>query len=714
MKTHFTTTAFLLLTLLPGCASPRGGDSPQNPSLPKKIMPNTPSLDSLNWLEDVQGEAALNWVRARNARSLGELEKDAKFETLHEEIRSIVLAKDRIPMPMLMGESVYNYWQDPKQVRGIWRRTSPKSFASKAPQWETILDLDALAAAEKENWVWHGAACLPPAYERCLVTLSRGGKDASVVREFDLKTKSFIPAAQGGFELPEAKSRVAWADADTLWVATDFGSDSLTESGYPRTVRLWKRGTDLSRAPELFAGQRTDVSASGYTDFRPEGQVTIFSRSPSFFEEESWVYRDSKAQRIPLPTDASLVGVIDGFFLAQLRSDWSPVNEKFEAGSVVALPVATLDLASAELVFKPSATQAVEAVVLTRSRVLVTLLDNVEGRILSLKRTSKGWKGDRIALPGQGAVGVVSAESFSEAFITQYSGFLTPVTLYQHGTAGAPKVLKQAPSRFDSKPYQVSQRFAVSKDGTRVPYFVVEPKAKPEKGPRPTLLYGYGGFEVPMKPAYIATWGKSWLSRGGRYVLANIRGGGEFGPKWHQAALLKNRQKAFDDFAAVAEDLAKVDGTTRERLGIMGGSNGGLLVGASFTQRPELFGAVVCQVPLLDMLRYRYLLAGASWMAEYGDPEDTEMRAVLSSYSPLHNLKPSGKYPRVFFVTSTADDRVHPGHARKMAALMEEQGHPYLLFENIEGGHGASANLEQEAKRRTLEMTYLMRELKGF
>ncbi|MBI4565243.1 MAG: S9 family peptidase [Planctomycetes bacterium] len=659
-----------------------------------------PERDMYLWLEEIESEKALEWVRAHNEKSLELLTADPQYAEIEAQARAILLAKDRIPAPDLRGGWVVNFWQDADHPRGLWRRARPAEYEKPEPAWETMLDLDALARDEGENWVWKGATTLPPDHDRAMLFLSRGGKDATVVREFDVPSRSFVA---GGFALPEAKSRVSWLDRDTLFVGTDFGPGTLTKSGYPRQVRLWKRGTPHLDAPLVFEGAEEDVSVSAFTSFRPEGSFTFVARAKTFFEADMFLRaEDGQLRKLPFPDDASFEGIFQGHLLATLRSEW----RGFPAGALVSVPVDRPD--AAEAVYRPDERSSVTRVSTARQHLVLNVLSNVQGRVVKVRRT-QGWELEPVALPDGGSAGVVSADPFDDRVYVGYESFLVPYTLYAIGRDVRP--VRRLPERFDARRLAVDQFEAQSPDGTRVPYFVIRRDDLAFDGSNPTLLYGYGGFEISMTPAYMAVAGKAWLEKGGVFALANIRGGGEFGPKWHRAALKENRQRAYDDFISVAEDLVRRRVTSPRRLGIMGGSNGGLLVGAAFTQRPYLFHAVVCQVPLLDMLRYHKLLAGHSWMAEYGDPEDPEMAEVIRRYSPYQNVRPRTEYPHVFFVTSTKDDRVHPGHARKMAAKMEAQGHDILYYENIEGGHSAAANLEQRVKRTALEYTYLFRQL---
>jgi prolyl oligopeptidase len=671
--------------------------------------------DPYLWLEDVDSGRALAWVAERNADTEAELASAPGYAQLRTRLKAILDSKDRIPYVGKHGGWFYNFWRDAGHERGIWRRTTLDEYRRPAPEWETVLDLDQLAREENENWVWAGATFLRPHGERCLVSLSRGGGDAEVVREFDLEEKAFV---EGGFVLPEAKGSVAWIDRDTLFVATDFGPGSMTSSGYPRMVKEWKRGTALLEARLVYEAQEDDLSVSAWLDHTPGHEHQFVQRQTGFYESELFV-RDPASgalTRIDKPDDADAFTVRDQL-LIQLRSDWHIGAATWPQGALLAIGFAGFlqgDRGFSAL-FLPGETTSLDGIAATRSAILLTVLDKVKNRIVELRHVDGGWQRREVATPGMGALGVSGVDEIeSDAYFLTVTDFLTPSSLYL-AQAGADQrtLLKSMPAFFDASPYVVNQFEAVSQDGTRIPYFVVMRKDTPMDGANPTLLYGYGGFEVSLTPFYSGVTGEAWLARGGVYVLANIRGGGEFGPRWHQAALKDQRQKAFDDFLAVAGDLVARRLTSPPHLGIMGGSNGGLLVGAALTQRPDLFGAVVCQVPLLDMRRYHKLLAGASWMGEYGDPDQPEEWAYIGLYSPYHRVSPQQRYPRVLFTTSTRDDRVHPGHARKMAALMREQGHDVLYWENTEGGHAGAANNEQTATMWALSYAFLWQELAG-
>lgn len=669
--------------------------------------------DPYIWLEEVEGEGALDWVRGRNKVTMDTLGTDARFAQNEQVALDLLNAKDRIPYGRVRGGQVYNFWQDETHVRGLWRRTPLASYKTDDPDWQVLIDVDQLAKSEDENWVYKGVDCLAPDYTRCMVTLSRGGLDAAVMREFDLETMSFV---EGGFFVDEAKNSFAWLDRDTVLLRTDFGEGSLTKSGYGRILKLWKRDTKLEDAKVLLEGSVDDVSVFGFSLYT-EGRLQGFGvRSVTFFEREWSLIQGETAQVLPIPLKADVEGVFKGQILVALRQDWEVGGESFKSGSLISFSLEGFarngKLTDLRTVYVPDARASLERVGVAKTRVYLAVLDNVVGHGLAYDLTDEGWQGEAISLPDNGTVELIAADETEEEAIFSYEGFLIPSALYiaSQGGTQVDKV-KSLPAKFDTTGLNVEQHFAVSKDGTRIPYFVVSKEGLKRDGTTPTLLYGYGGFQVSMTPNYSMTLGRLWLEKGGAYALANIRGGGEFGPAWHQAGLKENRQKVFDDFYGVAEDLIAEKITSPKHLGIMGGSNGGLLVGAAFTQRPDLFNAVVCQVPLLDMIRYSQLLAGASWVGEYGDPDVPEERATLMAYSPYQNLKADGAYPKVLFYTSTKDDRVHPGHARKMAARMEEMGHDFYYYENIEGGHAAGANLKQTATRIALEYTYLAQQL---
>ncbi len=666
--------------------------------------------DPYLWLEEVEGEKAVEWVEKRSAEDTAELEEVPEFEPIHEELLEILNSRDRIPYAGFRGEWLYNFWQDEDHVRGVWRRTFLDSYVTGDPAWETVLDVDALAAAEGENWVWKGGFSLPPDHRRAMVVLSRGGGDASVYREFDLVTRQFV---DDGFTVPEAKSRVSWRDENSLWVGTDFGEGSLTDSGYPRLVKLWHRGTPLSEAETIFAGEPGDVSVGAYSVHTPERRYDLVYRTPEFFRGLYYLVLDGHLVHLDLPEDADLQGFFKERLLVSLRSDWTVGGETYPQDALLCIDLDAFLAGDRdfEVLFTPEARVSLAGVSTTANHLLLSTLDNVRSRLWKLTPGADGWQREEIDMPGIGSVGIGSTSDDHDTFFFTYTDYLTPSSLFLVRDGAAPKKIKTTPEYFDTTGMDVTQFEARSADGTMIPYFVFMPDGFEANGQNPTVLYGYGGFEVALKPSYSATVGTAWVERGGVYVVASIRGGGEFGPRWHQAALKENRQRAFDDFIAVAEDLVERGITSPEHLGIMGGSNGGLLVGAVMVQRPELFEAVVCQVPLLDMKRYNKLLAGASWMAEYGNP-DTADWEFMQAWSPYQNVQEDADYPQAFFYTSMRDDRVHPGHARKMVARLDEYDKPVYYYENTEGGHGMAANLKQRGYLWALTYAYLWKMLR--
>ncbi len=668
--------------------------------------------DPYLWLEDVEGEKALDWVRARNAVSTEKLGGDPRFEQVRADLLEILDSNARIPYVGKMGGYYYNFWRDKLNPQGVWRRTTLEEYRKDEPKWEVLLDIDALGKAEGVNWVWAGADCLRPDYDRCLIDLSRGGADATVTREFDVSDKAFV---EGGFSRPEAKGQVNWIDIDTVYVSTDFGDGSMTDSGYPRIAKEWKRGTPLSEARTIFEGQASDISVGAYRDDTPGWERDFVYRGLTFYTNELYLRGEGdKLTKLDLP-DGAQKGVFREWLSVELRQPWAVGGKEHPAGSLLAIKLDAFMAGSRDfdVLFEPTDNTSLASAGATRDYYFINVLEDVKNRIYVLTPGEEGWKKEPlVGAPQFGTVGISAVDADeSNAYFMTVADYLTPTSLLMGEIGKQPEVLKQLPAFFDASPYRIEQHFATSKDGTRVPYFMVSRKDLKLDGDNPTLLYGYGGFEVSMTPGYSAGVGKAWLADGGVYVVANIRGGGEYGPRWHQAALKANRNKAYEDFAAVAEDLIARKVTQPKRLGIQGGSNGGLLMGNMTVMYPQLFGAVVCQVPLLDMKRYHLLLAGASWMAEYGDPDKPEEWEFLRKYSPYQNVARDVDYPPVLFTTSTRDDRVHPGHARKMMALMEAQGHDVTYYENIEGGHGGAANNAQSATMGALAYTFLKQKL---
>jgi len=682
--------------------------------LPLATALAAPAEDPGLWLEEVTGKRALDWVARQNQESTKELAGSAEFKTLDARFLDVLNSDARIPGVTKIGDRYYNFWRDSQHERGLWRRTTLDEYRKAAPAWETVIDLDSLARAEGQNWVWEGARALAPEYRRCLVSLSRGGADATALREFDLVTRSFVA---DGFTLPESKSEASWIDQDRLYVGVAFDSSTMTSSGYARIVKEWRRGTPLSAATLVYEGQPGDVGVSAWHDDTPGFERDFVYRGITTYTNEAFLRRDGRLVRIEKPDDAEL-GTFREWLVIRLRSDWSVGGRSYPAGALIAAKLEDFlggkrDFA---VLFEPTERVSLESWATTRNAILLDALDNVRSRLIVLRCVDGAWT--RTAVPDLPQFSRISSAPVdpreSDDFWLTITDFLTPTSLWL-GTVGGgpPEKLKQTPAFFDAGHDVVSQHEAVSKDGTHIPYFEVDPTEPHARGEAPTLLTGYGGFEIPELPAYSPTQGAGWLERRGVLVVANIRGGGEFGPKWHQAGVKADRHRVYEDFIAVAEDLVRRGVTTPRRLGCIGGSNGGLLVGNMLTMRPDLFGAIVCQAPLLDMKRYHRLLAGASWMGEYGDPDDPQQWQFIRTWSPYQNVRKDVKYPRTLFTSSTRDDRVHPGHARKMVARMKEQGHDVLYYENVEGGHAGAANNRERAFMSALAYTFLWKQLGG-
>lgn len=680
---------------------------------PAKQEPAVANDDPYQWLEDVNGDKAIAWVREQNAKSEAELAATPQFRKLESDIRAILDSTAKIPGVEKIGPYYYNFWKDKDHERGLWRRTTLAEYRKPDPKWETILDLDALNRAEKENWVWHGADCLKPDYARCLIALSRGGSDADVTREFDLAAKAWV---KDGFFRPEAKGGMGWIDRDTTYVYTDFGAGSMTPSGYPRIVKQWSRGTPLSKATKVYEGQPEDMYIAAGRDLTPGFQRDFVQRTIAFYNDELYLRgSDGTLAKVDAPNSA-IKSVHKEWLLLELRDPYEAGGKTWPSGALIATKFDDFMAGKRDFteLFAPTDNTSLAGSSWTKDHLVLNVMEDVKNKLTVLTPGEGAWARKPLAGPptiGTVSVGAVDADESDAVWVTA-TDYLTPTTLAIADVSGdaAPEVLKSNPQFFDATTHVIEQHFATSKDGTRIPYFLVKPKNAKNDGATPTLLYGYGGFEVSMTPGYSGGVGKGWLEKGGAYAVANIRGGGEYGPRWHQAALKANRHKAYEDFAAVANDLVASKLTTHQRLGIMGGSNGGLLMGNMLTQYPELFGAIVVQVPLLDMKRYSHLLAGASWMAEYGDP-DTADWDFIKTFSPYHLFDATKTYPPVLFATSTKDDRVHPGHARKMMAKMLAANKNVRYYENIEGGHGGAANNAQSAHMNALAYTFLWNEL---
>ena len=694
-------------TPVPAADSNTAGTDAQNGGVTNPPQADDPFL----WLEDITGDDALAWVRAHNDPTIAELGGE-RFEQMRADALEVLDTDTRIPYVRRRGEFLYNFWRDATNPKGLWRRTTLESYRTETPEWDVVVDVDELARTEGENWVWAGSDVIEPGYERALISLSRGGSDAAVVREFDMTTRSFV---DGGFELAEAKSQVTWLDEDTLLVGTDFGAGSLTESGYPRVVKRWSRGTPLAEAETIFEGDPADVLVAASVDRTPGFERTLISRALDFFNDDVYELRGTELVRIDAPTDAG-VSIHRNWLLIELRSDWhysyGTGTQHYPAGALLAADYDEFLSGSTELtaVFTPDRHTSLHHYAWTRDRLVIVTLADVASHVEVV--TPGSWISEPVAgLPDNTTVSLVAVDPLGDEIFCDCSGFVAPSRLLHGPAGGALTEIKRAPSFFDAADLEVQQYFATSDDGTAVPYFVVRHRHVQSAGP--TLLSGYGGFEVARTPYYDGVLGRLWLSRGGTYVLANIRGGGEYGPTWHTQAMREGRHLVAEDFAAVAADLVSRGITTVDQLGAQGGSNGGLLMGIMLTQYPELFGALVCSVPLLDMKRFHLLLAGASWVAEYGNPDDPDDWQFIAKYSPYQNISAERSYPPVLITTSTRDDRVHPGHARKMTAALEEAGHPVRYYENIEGGHAGASDNPQIAFRAALVYEFLLTNLRG-
>ncbi|NRA70975.1 MAG: S9 family peptidase [Gammaproteobacteria bacterium] len=690
------------VAVLAGCSTT------EQPQHDVKEFPDSSYL----WLENVEGEKALNWVKAQNKSAFNVLKSTDNYQAIYDKNLELLNSTDRIPYATQRGDYLYNFWTDKDHQRGIYRRTTMAEYQKEHPKWQTVLDIDVLAKTDGQSWVYKGMNCLYPDYNRCLVSLSPGGSDAVVVREFDIATQQFV---KGGFELAEAKSDISWRDINSVYVGTDFGSGSLTDSGYPRIIKLWHRGTPLSAAATLYSSDKASVAATGYRMFSDNGNVDVIYDATSFYSSKVFIVKDGKNIALDIPSDAGMSAYLNQQLFVKLKSEWNVGGQTFTQGSIV---YAKLDdilagTASYQLLIAPTDSLSISSVKTTKNTLLVTVLDNVKSKVIRFANHNNQWQSSQVDIDDTGTVSVLNTSETNDDFFINYTSFLKPNSLFKvDGISGKLTLLKSQKSTFNSDDLETKQLWAISKDGTKVPYFAIMKKGIKLDGKNPTLLYGYGGFEVSLKPYYSSILGNSWLKKGGIYVLSNIRGGGEFGPRWHQAALKTNRHKAYEDFEAIAQDLIDRGITSSRHLGIQGGSNGGLLMGAALTRRPDLYNAVVCQVPLLDMKRYTKLLAGASWAAEYGDPDDPKMWNYIKTYSPFHNLDPNKDYPKVFFTTSTKDDRVHPGHARKMVARMQDLGKEVYYYENMEGGHAGAADNSQRADMYALVYSYLWQQLK--
>jgi len=683
----------------------------------RQIVQIDPANDPRVWLEEVEGEEALAWVEGQNDRTFDRLQGDARYQGLYDQALAIYQSEDRIPYGQYYGGYVWNFWQDSTNTHGLWRRTTLESYLTESPDWDVILDVDALSESEGRNWVWRGANCLAPDYTRCMLTLSDGGSDAAVRREFSVADRAFV---EGGFETPEAKGGVSWIDENTLMVGLATAEADTTTSGYPSVAYRWERGTELSEATEVVRGDQDDVGLFAFRAEDSDGTIYMLASEADTFYDTTWWYlpEGGSPMQFPLPSKSSIQDLYEGQLVFTLQEDWTPVEggETYPSGALLSFSMAEFaasgELPTVHTVYVPRDRQSIGSMGATRSAFLVAIDENVVGGIEAFRFDGQAWTSESVPVPSNQTIALGSTNSHEDIAFMNAEGFLTPDTFYMVNAADlSVNAIKSVPEQFDTDGLIVEQLEAESTDGTMIPYFVVRREDTVMDGSTPTLLYAYGGFEVSIRPSYSGSRGQLWLENGGAYVVANIRGGGEFGPAWHQAGLKMNRQRIYDDLISVAEDMHTRGLTSPRRTAVYGGSNGGLLTGVMYTQRPDLWNAVVSAVPLLDMLRFHTLLAGASWMGEYGNPDDPDEGAFLRSISPYHNVDANGDYPEIYLYTSTKDDRVHPGHARKMAHLLSELGHDYLYYENTAGGHAAAADLTEYARRDALLYTFLMQKL---
>ncbi len=665
--------------------------------------------DPYIWLEEVESERSMNWVNAQNKTTADKISQVEGFQEMKDHFLESLNDKDKIVYPSVVGDYMYNFWQDETHIRGIWRRMNRADYLNNSENWEVLLDLDALSAEDKKNWVFHGATWLSPKYEVCLLNLSDGGTDESIAREFNVEQKKFV---EGGFSLPSSKGSAAWISKNELIISRNFGPGTMTTSGYPRIVKRWKRGTSLEEATTIMTEHETIMGVWAGSSMIEDENFVFISKSTSFYEHESYLLINDELVRLNFPVDANQQGIFKGQMLLRLNSDWKVDGKNFDTGSLVAIDFKKLieGKTNVTLVYKPDERTSIDDVNITKDKLIVNLLMNVQNVLVAFELNDNAWSFEEIDTPAFGQISVMGTDEDYAGYFYQYSNFITPSTLY-YVDNGEATIIRQLNAQFNADNLEVHQYEAKSKDGTMIPYFVVHDKNMKYDGSNPALVYAYGGFNISNKPSYNTRIGIGWLEGGGVYVLANIRGGGEFGPKWHQAAMKENRQNAYDDFYAVCEQLIEKKISSPKHMGAFGWSNGGLMAGVVATQRPDLFNAVIIGAPLLDMKRFNKMLAGASWMGEYGNPDIPEEWEFIQKYSPYHNVHADKKYPEVLFVTSTKDDRVHPAHARKMAARMMEQGHPIYYYETIEGGHGAASTNDQSAFNQALMFSYLKMKL---
>ncbi|MDM0039848.1 prolyl oligopeptidase family serine peptidase [Variovorax sp. J22G21] len=676
---------------------------------------HSPDEDPHLWLEQIDDPATAAWADAQTARTLAAF-GDAAFERDRDALAAIYDRDDNIPMVTRRGGLLFNFWKDAAHPRGLWRTTTLERLVAGAPRWEVLLDLDALAIAESEDWVWAGAGTLPRTHDRAMLRLSRGGGDAVVLREFDIPARAFVSGDQA-FALPASKSAIDWLDRDTLLLSSPLGDGHATRSGYARTVRLWRRGTDPAQAPVLFETAAAHMAAGAQAGRTGARERVWFVAREDFQNVVIWMGdRRGPRTRIEVPTDA-LVEIYEDWLVLRLRSDWTVDGACWRGGCVLGIGLDAFLGGSRALtpLFEPAARRAVQGFYWTGGQLLLSILDNLRPVFERWTPAPGSWDRTSVAgLPDSGTaylwpLDACEEESNGDA-LAMCQGPLTPESLYLlPAGAASPQLLQRAPERFDTRGLVVTRHEAISSDGVAIPYVQTGPAGA--AGDAPVHLYGYGGFGISMLPGYNASIGKLWLERGGVSVVAQIRGGGEFGPAWEEAGRRAGKRQSHDDFAAVAADLVRRGVTVPKRIAAEGGSNGGLLVTNMLTRYPDRFGALFCTIPLVDMRRYTKLLAGPSWVAEYGDPDIADDWAFLQHLSAYHCAEPGRSYPPILLASNRRDDRVHPAHARKMTAKLQAIGQPAWLYELDAGGHAYGKNNAERAAFTALGYGFLRRSI---
>ena len=659
-------------------------------------------MDKYLWLEEVLADNSLEWARSQNKKTIETFSSDPEFEHLVDRMTEVLQTKEKIAFADFIHDGyVYNTWYDEKNIQGLVRRSKMMTYKSGNPEWEVLLDLDLLSSSEGEKWVYHGAS-ISPDKKKALIFLSPGGTDADTMREFDLEKKEFV---EGGFSLPISKGSASWMSDNELFLERDFGPETLTKSGYPRTIRKLKRGQKLEDAEVIFTTSKEDTLL--YVNTHHEhGKINSYvHKRMDFYSGEIHRFDGHGFKKLDMPVKFDISNHNLDYLYIGLRQDW----KNFKSGDFIAYDFHTERF---ELIFSPDEKSSIYASAMTGDGVMLIVDTDVKGNLYKFKKSGFEWVKRRVDLPPNGSVDYLTTDQETSNFLVSFDSFNTPLSYFFGTDDKIECLIKKSPAFFNYEDLEVSQQFCKSTDGTMVPYFLVHKKGLKLNGLNPTILYGYGGFEISLKSHFANLLGMGWLDKGGVYVLSNIRGGGEYGPLWHQCALKENRVRTYQDFFSIAEELIAKKITSREHLGAMGGSNGGLLMGVCYTQRPDLFKAINCGVPLLDMHRYHKLLAGHSWIAEYGNPDDEIDGKYIRELSPYQRIDKDQKNAPVMYInTSTKDDRVHPGHARKFAAKLSEFNLPYFYHENIDGGHAGASNMRELAFMKALDYMFFWKHL---